>query len=81
VSADCSGSRSYRGRVARTRDDYACPSALKAHQAADGALVRVRLPGGAITAAQLNDLAHTAARFGNDTLELTSRASLQLRGI
>jgi precorrin-3B synthase len=67
--------------VARTRDDDACPSALQAHQAADGALVRVRLPGGAITAAQLNALAQAATRFGNSTLELTSRGSLQLRGI
>jgi precorrin-3B synthase len=67
--------------VARTRDDDACPSALQAYQAADGALVRVRLPGGAITAAQLNALAQAAARFGNATLELTARGSLQLRGI
>jgi precorrin-3B synthase len=54
---------------------------LQVHQAADGPLVRVRLPGGAIGAAQLEALTHAAADHGGATLELTSRASLQIRGI
>lgn len=64
----------------RTRDD-ACPGALQMHEAADGALARVRLPGGMITAQQLEALAHTALRFGADAMELTSRGNLQIRGI
>jgi precorrin-3B synthase len=63
------------------RDDDACPGALQVHQAADGALARLRLPGGMITAAQLEALAHTATEFGNGTLELTVRGNLQLRGV
>ncbi|GAY15196.1 precorrin-3B synthase [Mycobacterium sp. shizuoka-1] len=63
------------------RDDDACPGALQVHQAADGALARLRLPGGMITAAQLEVLAHTATEFGNATLELTVRGNLQLRGV
>jgi precorrin-3B synthase len=63
------------------RDDDACPGALQVHQAADGALARLRLPGGMITAAQLEGLAHTATEFGNGTLELTVRGNLQLRGV
>ncbi|MGE2815113.1 precorrin-3B synthase [Mycobacterium heidelbergense] len=67
--------------MARSRDTDGCPGALQAHQAADGALVRVRLPGGMITAAQLATLAGTSRRFGSGTLELTSRGNVQLRGI
>jgi len=51
------------------------------HQAADGALARVRLPGGMITASQLDVLAETATRLGAGTLELTVRGNLQIRGI
>ncbi|MBV9350172.1 MAG: precorrin-3B synthase [Mycobacterium sp.] len=64
---------------ARARD--ACPGALQVHPAADGALVRVRLPGGMISATQLRALAQTSARFGSGTLELTARGSVQIRGI
>lgn len=63
------------------RDDDACPGALQVHQAADGALARLRLPGGMVTAGQLETLAHTATEFGNGTLELTVRGNLQLRGV
>ncbi|KAA0112336.1 precorrin-3B synthase [Mycolicibacterium sp. P1-5] len=63
------------------RDDDACPGALQVHQAADGALARLRLPGGMIAARQLEALAHTATEFGNGTLELTVRGNLQLRGV
>jgi precorrin-3B synthase len=63
------------------RDDDACPGALQVHQAADGALARLRLPGGMITAAQLEALAHTATEFGNGTVELTVRGNLQLRAV
>jgi len=67
--------------VNRTRDDDACPGALQVHQAADGALARIRLPGGMIGAGQLRALAEAAERFGAGTLELTTRGNLQIRGI
>jgi len=65
----------------RTRDDDACPGALQVHQAADGALARIRLAGGMISAGQLESLAHAATEFGSSAMELTSRGNLQVRGI
>ena len=67
--------------MTRTRDDDACPGALHLYQAADGPLVRVRLPGGMITAAQLKTLAEVATEFCSAAMELTSRGNIQLRGI
>jgi precorrin-3B synthase len=67
--------------MARTRDSDACPGALQVHHAADGALARIRLPGGALTAAQLAALADTSNRLGSGTVELTARGNLQIRGI
>ncbi|GAB1823328.1 hypothetical protein [Herbidospora sp. RD11066] len=55
----------------------ACPGALQVHQAADGPLARVRLPGGDLTGAQLAVL----ATAGGGVLELTSRANIQVRGV
>jgi precorrin-3B synthase len=64
----------------RDRPD-ACPGALQTHAAADGALARVRVPGGTLTAVQLRALAAAARELGDGHLELTSRGNLQLRGL
>jgi precorrin-3B synthase len=50
-------------------------------EAADGMLMRVRLPGGAITPAGIEAVADVAERFGSGTIELTARANLQIRGL
>jgi precorrin-3B synthase len=65
----------------RTRKQDACPGTLRAHSAADGDVARVRLPGGMISSAQLKALARVAMRAASQSLELTSRSGLQLRGI
>ncbi|OBH88199.1 precorrin-3B synthase [Mycobacterium scrofulaceum] len=65
----------------RSRDTDACPGALQVHRAADGALARIRLPGGMLTAAQLAALARVSSEHGSATLELTARGNVQLRGI
>lgn len=69
------------GTMTRTRDQDACPGALTVHQAADGALVRLRLPGGMITSAQLTTLAQVAEEFGSPAMELTSRGNIQIRAV
>lgn len=67
--------------MARRRETDACPGALQVHQAADGALVRVRLPGGMLTASQLAILAGVCQEFASGTLELTARGNVQLRAV
>ena len=66
--------------IERDRDDH-CPGVLRLRDAADGALARVRLPGGYLTADALHVLARAASELGDGRLELTSRANIQLRGL
>ena len=58
-----------------------CPGALQVHAAADGGLVRVRVPGGVLAAPQLAALTRLSGQFSDGSLELTSRGNVQLRGV
>lgn len=66
--------------VSRDRGD-ACPGTLRLHAADDGALARVRIPGGVLTARQAAALGEAADRWGDGALYLTSRGNVQLRGL
>jgi precorrin-3B synthase len=54
---------------------------LRPWPADDGALVRLRVPGGRTTRAQLSALLAVAEEYGDGRVHLTARANLQLRGL
>jgi precorrin-3B synthase len=59
-----------------------CPGALVLHEAADGGLARIRLPGGQVDGGALAALAAFAQSVGErGAVELTSRGNVQLRGV
>lgn len=64
----------------RTRRDL-CPGLLRPWIADDGALVRVRVPGGMLPVDALAGLLDVAERHGDGAVHLTSRANLQVRAI
>ena len=59
----------------------ACPGILDLHEARDGHVARVRLPGGYVTASGLHALGELARRYGDGRVDLTSRGNVQLRGV
>lgn len=58
-----------------------CPGIYHLAETGDGALARLRVPGGIMTAEQLRIVADLAARLGNGQIDLTNRANLQIRGL
>lgn len=67
--------------VHRESETDRCPGALRPWQADDGLIVRVRVPGGRISGAQLAEISALAQDFGNPDVLLTSRGSAQIRGL
>jgi precorrin-3B synthase len=59
----------------------ACPGILDLHEARDGLVARIRLPGGYASSTRLQSLAALAARFGDGNVDLTARGNVQIRGI
>lgn len=59
----------------------ACPGLLRIVQALDGGICRIKLAGGAISAAQANAVADAAQAYAGGVIEATNRANLQIRGI
>ncbi|HHU45561.1 MAG TPA: precorrin-3B synthase [Actinomycetales bacterium] len=66
--------------IPRDRADL-CPGARRAHVAADGAIGRLRFPGGLLPAPGFEVLADLADNFGDGDIHFTSRGNVQIRGI
>ncbi|QYJ05464.1 hypothetical protein KUV85_07215 [Nocardioides panacisoli] len=64
----------------RTRPDR-CPGVLRPWPAHDGALVRLRVPGGQLAVGALRALLAVAEEYGERRVHLTGRANLQLRAL
>jgi precorrin-3B synthase len=64
----------------RQRGDL-CPGVYRPWSADDGALVRLRLVGGAISADALQRLGEVSREYGDGDVHLTARANLQVRGL
>lgn len=69
------------GRVTTRTHQDRCPGVFRPWAAEDGALVRLRVPGGRVGADVLLQVVAAAERYGDGTVLLTKRANLQLRGI
>lgn len=65
----------------RERVHDACPGAVTLHEAADGPLARIRIPGGLLEQRQWRALMTASAEVGSGTLQLTSRGNVELRGV
>jgi precorrin-3B synthase len=71
----------HHGPVATRTYQDRCPGVFRPWVADDGAIVRLRVPGGRIGADTLLRVVEAAERCGDGTVLLTKRANLQLRGI
>ncbi|MGQ4598428.1 precorrin-3B synthase [Nocardia sp. R6R-6] len=58
-----------------------CPGVLRLHEAADGPLARIRVPGGRLDPAQVQELAEAARDLADGHIEFTSRGNVQLRQV
>ncbi len=56
-----------------------CPSLFNATSAQDGILSRIRIPSGLITSNQCEAIVQLVNQFGNDEIQITNRANLQIR--
>lgn len=64
----------------RSRGDM-CPGALSLHKAEDGAIGRVRFPGGRVLPNQWAAIAQIATELGDGSIHITTRGNMQFRGV
>lgn len=67
--------------VSRPASEDLAPGVRRPYPARDGALVRLRVPGGRIDRATLSALSSLSGTYGDGLLQLTVRGNLQLRSL
>lgn len=60
---------------------WACPGLYRIPPSADGGICRIKLAHGCLTLQQMHILADAAEKYGNSSVELTTRANIQIRGV
>ncbi len=58
-----------------------CPGARRPMATGDGLLVRLRITAGIVSADLASEIADLSRRYGNELIDLSQRANLQLRGV
>ncbi|MDK9697282.1 MAG: precorrin-3B synthase, partial [Siculibacillus sp.] len=58
-----------------------CPGARRPMETGDGLLVRLRITAGIVPADMASEIADLSRRFGNELIDISQRANLQLRGV
>ncbi len=58
-----------------------CPGARRPMATGDGLLVRLRITAGIVSADLAGEIADLSRRFGNELIDLSQRANLQIRGV
>ena len=58
-----------------------CPNALRPMASGDGLIVRIKPPGGRLSAREASEIAKLASRYGNGVIDISNRANLQVRGV
>lgn len=79
-SRDVPGVSALSAVTVRTAGDR-CPGAMRLHEAADGPLARIRIPGGLLSTQAALALAELAETVGDGNLHLTVRGNVEVRGI
>ena len=67
--------------MTRTVERDRCPGLLRPYHTVDGNMIRLRLPGGFVAAAQVVAVAQLAAEYANSEIQITSRNNLQVRAL
>ena len=71
----------FGGQSAPAPGSIPCPGLFYTTATQDGALLRLRTPGGLLNAQQCHELASLSESLGSDAVDVTNRANIQIRGL